>query len=497
MKSLIAREPIAILLSGLAVVFTALFWPTLATLHQRWMNPDEPYSSSYLVLVMAAYLIWKTVRSISISAVSPCLPALLIIIPAILAWYAGYVTQAQLLSQIFLPVILFSWFFVVLGWAIARGFLFPFLLCYFTIPVWGVLGIPLRTMAVIVVEKGLALLEIPAFISGFQIHLTAGVVEIAGGCSGQNYLISGLVIGLFYAANYLRGYSRLFCIVLIASFSIIANWIRIFLLVLVGHYTNLQHPLVNDHSNFGWFIFALVLLAFFMLMRWLDPYLSHVKDTGKLEGENSDIGVTGKTYRNIIVVTALTLFISAILPVYAYKSVDKIENAVRGMILPEDIIVNKEARPYWLPDYQGYDIAQQWISRIGGKATVITALIYNQQTQGKELIYGANQIVPPEIVLGQSITEKVDNNRLAVTIAEVAGQARKIFWVYRIGDNYTTSGFMAKLLQLSAELTNEPQAALITFSIACADDCSQDIDRVYIREVINVLAEIKWDKSSQ
>src|SRR5690606_37229365 len=41
---------------------------------------------------------------------------------------------------------------------------------------------------------------------------------------------------------------------------LIANWIRIFLLILIGYQTKMETPLMADHETFGWVIFGLLIL---------------------------------------------------------------------------------------------------------------------------------------------------------------------------------------------------------------------------------------------
>jgi hypothetical protein len=39
---------------------------------------------------------------------------------------------------------------------------------------------------------------------------------------------------------------------------LVTNWVRIFILVLVGYYSQMQNNLVSDHELFGWLLFAVV-----------------------------------------------------------------------------------------------------------------------------------------------------------------------------------------------------------------------------------------------
>lgn len=492
MLGLLVREQRALFLAGLAVIFVFVFWPTLASLHIRWMNPEEPYSSSYFVVAMAVYLIWKQTRNTPLSLTPLRWWALaLITLPSVFVWYAGYVTQTLLVTQAILPVILFSWILIIMGWPIAKKAILPLLLCYMVVPVWGVLGTSLRLMTVTAVEFGLGAMDIPAFIDGFQIHLPAGVVEVAGGCSGQNYLISGLIIGGFYAINYLSGYSRLLCVLLVGAISILANWVRVFLLVLIGHYTELTHPLMKEHNNFGWVIFAIALAVFFVVVRLLESrsFLLQLSPVAKAQHDKSI------DYRKLLVTAVLVLIVSAGMPLLAYQA-SRIDAAQGVRIaLPDNLAYKRLSALGWLPNYQGYDLAQQWVGKVTGENTEITALVYTQQVQGKELIYGENQLVAP-LQMQDSGTVKTKNGRtLGYSTVTISNQLRHIYWIYRVGDSYAHSGYKAKLLQIPANLSATPQAALITFSTVCLSKCDQAPDTGYINELDSILDGIVWSSS--
>ena len=73
------------------------------------------------------------------------------------------------------------------------------LLLSLAFPIWAITNTPLREMATTVTTLLLTLLDIPHVREGFTIHLQYGIIEVAHGCSGQNYLVAGMVISIFYS----------------------------------------------------------------------------------------------------------------------------------------------------------------------------------------------------------------------------------------------------------------------------------------------------------
>ncbi len=98
-------------------------------------------------------------------------------------------------------------------------------------------------------------------VEGVFVYLIGvGTFEVAHGCSGLRYLLVGgqalvLIYGELYLSR-LRSRITLFCLGGVA-FALLANWIRVFVIIYMGGYeTNMQSGLIEDHENFGWWVFA-------------------------------------------------------------------------------------------------------------------------------------------------------------------------------------------------------------------------------------------------
>src|SRR5690606_39451568 len=51
--------------------------------------------------------------------------------------------------------------------------------------------------------------------------------------------------------------SRVMLLIAAGGISIVSNWIRVYSLILIGHYTRMQHYLiVEEHYYYGWAIFT-------------------------------------------------------------------------------------------------------------------------------------------------------------------------------------------------------------------------------------------------
>src|SRR5690606_34589281 len=104
-------------------------------------------------------------------------------------------------------------------------------------------------------------IKMPAIIDGNSIYIPFGHILIADGCSGLRYFVIALAIG--YIISYLNRYNEKRLLVVLAAaaaIGLLANWIRIFILILVGYQSEMQSSLMGDHEMFGWILFGLLCL---------------------------------------------------------------------------------------------------------------------------------------------------------------------------------------------------------------------------------------------
>jgi len=431
----ISQKTIGLLLVLLLGMSVALFWPTYVSLHSRWINPEEPYTHSYIVIALAAFLVWCQVKTFTNNC-SPSWLGILLGFFTTFVWFVGHVAQIQVLSQLALPLIFLSWILAVFGFSVFKVLLLPVLYCYLTIPAWGYLGGVLRTLAVEATSFGLSFTSIPVFIDGFNIHLPAGIVVVAGGCSGQNYLLTGLAVSGFYALHYLSGYQRWLCVGTMLILSLVSNWIRIFILVLIGYYSELQHPLMKDHNGFGWLVFTGALLLFFLLIRYI-PVREPIQ--AMQHSERGQSYVLTRRVSTYIVMGLLLLSQMLMFPFIDFRlSQKQSDETVLATLIPQDTLI-LNAENAWLPLYRGYDQVQRSVLATQAGQLDVVALIYNEQQQGKELIYDKNMMVELQQIVQQGKVNVAGVDDLSFLDFKVDDQLKRLYWQYRIADWTTVS----------------------------------------------------------
>lgn len=461
--------PVSLLI--LTAAFSVSVWPTLISLNQRWANPEEPYESSYLILLALSFLIWNRVKNLDLAHTRAELWVVPVLtFPLTIAWFAGHVSNTLFLAQILLPLMYASWIWSAFGRAILFAIAPALMLIYLTIPVWGVLGVPLRLMAVEATSIGLNLLDLPAYIDGYQIHLPKGTVEVAGGCSGQNYLISGLALGGFAGIYFRNGSKRLQLVAAALCLSIVANWVRIFLLVLVAYYLGQDHPLLYEHSTFGIIVFFAVISPIFLSLR------SKGRSTG-----NSTPPFAERFCARRYMGAGLGLLFVAAIPLAWITSLD----ACRS---PSTLAMRSISESRYIYgsvlEQALHREKKRWGVSVEGREIVVQADAYTCERQGNELVDRRRPVLPKD---QSGVTHTLPGGG---SIVRFESNGNRIYAAYRVGRFTTVSPVWAKLYSAVERIHGRSGAAMI--NVILDKPANEDGISAEFQAVADVLGSLSW-----
>ncbi|MFT6734146.1 MAG: exosortase A [Polaribacter sp.] len=251
-----------IILTLLYCVIAALQLPIIFNIWQYSFD-DGTYSHAFLIPVISVYLyfvLWEENNLIFREKLNHIAVGCLFI-----SCYLLYVfTIAQFSTGYRIALILIISSSTAVIFRCTFKMLFPALFLIFLIPVWGSLTQTLQSLSTLAVTQLMALTAIPVFVEENFITIPEGVFEIAGGCSGLRYLIVSLAISSLYIFLNIKNNKHALLFLFFAIFgALFANWIRITLLILIGHYTNMESELMTDHNSFGWYIYIPYMMALF------------------------------------------------------------------------------------------------------------------------------------------------------------------------------------------------------------------------------------------
>ncbi|WP_232522347.1 exosortase/archaeosortase family protein [Marinimicrobium alkaliphilum] len=246
----------------IALGWVVLFFTTFQDLWGRWTRWDSEMAHGIPTFLVFFYLLW---RSLPWNAPSQPLRiveyglTLGVIVLLVFVWAVAYAVNIQIIEQLLLVPILLSVFAAIYGWKVVFVHRFVLLFPVFAIPIWGSFNNILLEMASLVVGEMVRWIEIPAVIRGNSIHIPFGQILIADGCSGIRYFVIALTLAYLIGClnNYREG--RMAALLMIgALLGLMTNWVRIFVLILIGYRTEMQSSLMQDHELFGWILFAAI-----------------------------------------------------------------------------------------------------------------------------------------------------------------------------------------------------------------------------------------------
>jgi EpsI family protein len=118
--------------------------------------------------------------------------------------------------------------------------------------------------------SALRLSGIPVYREGLFFTLPSGSWSVVEACSGLRYLIASVTIGFLYAHLMYRSLARRAIFVAAAVIvPIIANWLRAYMIVMIGHLSSMQHAVGVDHLIYGWLFFGVVMgILFWFASFW-------------------------------------------------------------------------------------------------------------------------------------------------------------------------------------------------------------------------------------
>lgn len=512
------------LLPALVLAAGWIYWPALRAVLQSW---EFDYDHGPVLLLIALFLFYKRWPKIVVADRGPAwigVPGLLL---AGCAWGMAYVASIQSVEMLLLPVIVAGIILVAMGWRSLLAASLPIAYLYFAMPVWGFLNPLLQALTVFATSQIVALISIPARISGNFVILPNGVFEIASGCSGLSYFISAAAIGVLYAGLYLDGVRRRFLMVAASlMLAVVANWIRVVLIIVAGYQTDMQHYLVAvDHYWFGWVIFGIFLVPLFLLGRRLEhPVEEPITDDQHKspEPQQTPAGAVRQVrpaalalllVGSLAAMSAAPLAAGAIggatqpgLPLADHSKLEQLR-------LPAKVGDWKSASVLsgaWWPAFQNVQFSDSRSYQRGGLAIEAHWLVYLEQRQDAEAINAYNFFAERAVWRQQETWQEAIGGSSAATIpitealiTRSEGGRKRLTVTYYVAGELAGAGIDAKLAQIKGILRGRRDAAVLLLGVDCDSDCPNAVKAQHglltdlITPLQNRLDEVILDSNSQ
>lgn len=276
-ESRLTRREAVCLTALLVGAFSVPYGEVIRTLVSQWWTNDT-YSFGFLVPLISAYLIWVRRDRLRLTPIRPAVVTGGIVMAAAAALLIlGRVSAIVAFRELSLVLMIAGVVTLVLGRRMLRELWFPLAYLLLALPVWEVLTDPLhRPSQLLSAEIATSLLHaigIPAHQQGVLVQLPNITLEVASICSGVNFLIAVIAIGVPQAYLFLRGWAaRTAVLVFAVIVALLSNGVRVALIGVLSYHklsASLHGP---GHILQGLFVSTIGFVAIFvgigLLAKW-------------------------------------------------------------------------------------------------------------------------------------------------------------------------------------------------------------------------------------
>ena len=265
------RSSLAALGIALAIV-CACFFRTAVSIVDIWTS-SETYAHGFVVLPIALWLVYRMRGKLRTLAPRPSPLVLPLFVAAGFAWLVGSVGAVNALTHFAFVAMLVLTVPAVLGVHVARAMLFPLGFLFFSVPIGDFLVPTLMDHTADFTVAALRVSGVPVYREGLLLVVPNGQWSIVEACSGVRYLIASVMVGTLFAYVTYRSMWRRFAFVGVSIVvPILANWIRAYLIVLLGYLSSNRLAVGIDHIIYGWLFFGFVMLVMFWIgAKWREP----------------------------------------------------------------------------------------------------------------------------------------------------------------------------------------------------------------------------------
>ena len=469
----------ALLIVALLTGVFFLYRPSSDSLVEIWNDQARiTYTHGFIIAALAAWLVLRRRDELAELRWQPGkLGGLLAVLTGVV-WILAVRSGIEVVHQVLLVVLMWLSVWALCGWRMAWVLWLPVGFLMFAVPIWDVVNSTLQSATVVAVQGMLKVVGIPAWVEGNFVHLAAGVFEVAGGCSGIHFFLVSIALGTLYGEigrDTLK--LRAVLLALAIAFALLTNWVRVFIIVVAGYLTDMQHYLVRvDHYNFGWGVFAVMMLGYLLLARRIAPPVRVKEDTPPVRAkEDTPPMPLSQSHSNLPLAAALlSAFCVALVPAWEIlRPVRAADLPAAGTTLPPapQGWASTGAPAAWNPIFAGADRIER-AAYVDAQARQVAAYaaIYASQRQNKELVAYGNSLVGEGegAIVATNVAPNGDAREL---IVENGDQRELIRYYYQVGQRRTQRNVQAQVWYGLAALRGGAASSVIALRTPCVPDC--------------------------
>jgi exosortase A len=438
-----------LLLITLLLSIVALFWDSFSAMAAVWSN-SENFSHGWLIAPISLWLIWQHRSALRGLEWKYSVWGLFALGICALLWLAGELARVSAVKSVAVVLMLPSAVLLLAGWQVFKSIQFPLLFLLTMVPAGEGLTPILMEHTSSVLVWAVQATGIPIFREGMHFTLPTGQWSVVEACSGLRYVIAATILALLFVyLNFSSWKKKILFMVACLLLSVVANWLRAYMIVMVGHLSHMRYGVGDDHVIYGWVFFGLVMALIF----WVGS-----KFGDKIADPNNHLNSRQAAMPPIFAVkrAGLVLFVGSVIFLGATTSAPR-------------LLRNFEAKPDALSALKSalsaqtigsFPVSTAFIKPIAimngvlPDKTAIEVTYFAQQDKSQDMLAYGQRLLPEvsasfvEIEKGKASSVRLDYGSATQHVVRIGNDQYMLLHWYVVGHSSVGSAYAAKAVRL-------------------------------------------------
>ncbi len=456
------------------LLWAVVFHDALLSVVDVWLANDT-FNHCFLVVPGVLYAVWQQRGAVLARAPGYSWLGALGVAAVIFVYALGQAAYVELLQHLAIFGMLPAMALFLFGWRVVLAIWAPLAFTLFSVPVGEELIPAFQDVTADMAVMMLKMIGIPVYRDGLYISVSNGNFVVAEACSGVRFFIASVVIGCAYAyLNFIAWWRALAFVVFSVVLPVVANGIRAFGIIYIGHATEMEHAAGADHLIYGWFFFAVVIVFLILIGHWFSD--------GHRQWQNQvthvDAGWNQRNTRLLVAAALLPLLLAVGIKALVNQQQSLDFNIEKGGL--EGLPAEQANQLDWTPRFADADIYRVGSDPVYG-VSFYQAIYFNSEP-GREMLKWSQRTFDIEAwsLKGQYTQDVPQLGTVMVShVTSLSGRQRLLAHWFVVPGLISSSTAMVKLQQAINTLFLRPSGgALVAVSLEFDGPLEQARDRL-------------------
>jgi exosortase A len=454
---------------------------------------SETFAHGFLIVPISLWLIWTRREYLVTVNPQPAWWVALLVLPIGLGWLLAWLVDVSVVQQLALVAMMIVGAWAILGHKLGALLAFPLFFLFFAVPIGEGLVAPMMEFTATSTVWLIEMTGIPVYREGLFFTLPTGHWSVVEACSGVRYIIASITVGVLYAYLTYRSWTRRLLFVLVSAIvPVFANTLRAYMIVMLGHTSDMTIATGADHLVYGWVFFGFVIFVLFWLGAFFrEDHLDEAPVPARAaEGDDISGAANGKLFATL----AGTLLLTCVAPLLAHTLFGSAASELRNSVsfpAPDDVWRQADRSGWgWRPPSRVAGQSSAYYERdgdiLGVKVQFPDGTIEGADVIGSSSLFTQNDSIWRVVSQGKEKVRGTDGE-FYVDVARVRGpNGELLVWSwYVVGGVSTSNDYQAKMYQTLSRLGfNEPGTYRLLLATPVVSDSESDTAAVHLQDFL-------------